>query len=202
MSKMDEVKKRMPFTIAIDVDNTINDYTIKALKYYNQKYDDNVQYDSILKYDLQSYLKPECKDIYKEFEASDDSVHLELFTECKTALAILKERYSIIFVTAAPEASLVLKKRWLMAKLDWDEEPTLIRCVDRPSLKMIDVLIDDCLDNLYGPYDGIIYAQPWNLLRDTDYYGEMLRTNNWSAIIAECKWLYKEKFFFELEQED
>ena len=67
---------------------------------------------------------------------------------------------------------------------------------------MIDVLIDDCLDNLYGPYDGIIYAQPWNLLRDTDYYGEMLRTNNWSAIIAECKWLYKEKFFFELEQED
>ena len=185
--------QHMNFVVGVDIDNVINNYAEVAVDFYNKKYNDFLKIESILNYDLQSYLKPECLNIFEEFEQSGKLSDLKMTKDCVNALNKLNQLYSVVFVTASSLESIPEKVGWIKKYLPWMDSGQFVACQDKKNLSFLDVLIDDCLDNLSGPYESIIFSQPWNLIRDTDVFGEMLRTNNWNAILCECKWLYTSK---------
>ena len=182
-----------PFYIGVDIDNTINDYCIKLLQYYNQKYCDNIPYECIKTYDIQSYLRPECKDIFCEFESRFDINNFSITDECKKALAQLNQKYDLRFVTASHPYSVMMKSLWLTNNFEWFDPKQLILCQEKWKLRF-DIIIDDHLDFLSGCEHGIIFMQPWNVPPDDESeYNSMLRTNNWNDIVKECDWYYKFK---------
>ena len=70
-------KEYKRLTIGIDMDDVCNNFMGALLDVYNKEYNDNIQLDDITSWDFQHLLKPECKNVFKEFCDTAFMINLE-----------------------------------------------------------------------------------------------------------------------------
>lgn len=165
-----EEEKMRRLALGIDVNETIDNMIAKLLDAYNDKYFDNVKYEDITSYDIQPFLRQECTDPFREFCSYSFMTDLDIVDGAVEALTELHQRHDIYFVTAGFSYMMAPMDAWLHAKFPFYQPEMLIGCVNKQLLKL-DMLIDDCPDNLVGgDYVGLLVNKPWNRSFDNRAY--------------------------------
>lgn len=177
-------------TILVDIDSTITNFSEKLLETVNKYYQTNYTYNEIVSYNWfdQTFEDPWWYTYYQTFW---DEVQVN-----PEAISVLerwvKQGHKIYLVTASHfNNTLVYKIQKTLEPFNPEliNERNVVVAQDK-SIVMGDVMIDDCIDNLYA-FDKvrICYAQPWN----EDYPG-YLRYNDWTKIndviqiYTKCPW--------------
>lgn len=151
--------------IAVDLDNTLNDFAQAWLRMLNRRYGLSVQYDSLKNYQMEKnfpMLKPdEVNDILSkprfwnaEMKPQPGSVD---------TLRYLSVYHDIYVVTARTYPHHMDAVMWLKLWFPFIPERRIVFAPDKSVIKC-DALIDDCPTNLVrGDCETIQFAQPWNL---------------------------------------
>lgn len=172
--------------IACDVDNVLNNLTESVLKVYNSDYNDNLKIEDIKSYGIEDYVKPEFK---KDFPSLflDKRVWkgISVIPGCVEVLKKWHDKgHEIYFVTATNTENMHKKSEWLQRTFPFMDAKKNLICMQKKQMLggNIDVLIDDCLNNLIsGEYVKILLDYPWNrgFCPDPDL---VIRCHNWHDI--------------------
>ena len=172
--------------IACDVDNVLNNLTESVLKVYNSDYNDNLKIEDIKSYGIEDYVKPEFK---KDFPSLflDKRVWkgISVIPGCVEVLKKWHDNgHEIYFVTATNTENMHKKSEWLQRTFPFMDVKKNLICMQKKQMLggNIDVLIDDCLNNLIsGEYVKILLDYPWNrgFCPDSDL---VVRCHNWHDI--------------------
>ena len=156
--------------IAIDLDSTLSgsSFLEETLKIYNERFDDNVQYNDVKEWDLsKSLTKCTMQDIY-DIWAPEFILSLQPDPHARELVdTLLSQGHEVIIVTAYSSEHCVAKTEWCKKHLGLDEN-NIIFC-RKKYLIDCDVLIDDRLENFQDEYsipckfEKIVYSQPYNL---------------------------------------
>lgn len=145
-----------------DLDNSTYPLIEEVTKRYNSAYNDNLQFKEITDYNYYQFIKPECKSPFKEFCTPDLFYSLKPYDGAVECLSILNEKYQLYFLTSGHPNTVEHRDNILGKHFKFYTSRQLIMCRNKQLLQG-DVLIDDCLENLFGgTYKGIIYNMPWN----------------------------------------
>ena len=95
-----------------------------------------------------------------------------------------KQGNEIYFITAGHSITIPYRKEMLSQWFPWFSDKNLIKCTHKQLIN-VDILFDDCLDNLKNaPYIGVVVDAPWNR-KDKNY----VRMDSWeewyNKLIAE-----------------
>lgn len=182
------------FSIAVDVDGIVNNLIPRAIEVYNERYNDHLVLDNFNKYKIEDCLP---KDKARNF--------LEIFTEEEFwgSLTPLKDSiwgvkqlvdsgYEVYFATATHYSNFAWKVEWLKHFFGMIPDKNII-CIHNKGLLKVDVLIDDCIDNLLSSrwFERITLDYPWN--RDIwDETYNIHRAFNWIEIVDIVDKIYEE----------
>ena len=177
--------------IACDVDNVLNNLTESVLKVYNSDYNDNLKIEDIKSYGIEDYVKPEFK---KDFPSLflDKRVWkgISVIPGCVEVLKKWHDKgHEIYFVTATNTENMHKKSEWLQRTFPFMDVKKNLICMQKKQMLggNIDVLIDDCLNNLIsGKYVKILLDYPWNRGFCPD---PVIRCYNWYDIDKILKFL-------------
>lgn len=177
-------------TIAIDMDDVLNNLMHPWLAAYNRDYNDTRAATDIKNFDVWTHVSPECGEkIY-------DYLVPELFLACapmpdaqRVTQELIEKGHDLMVVSACwlPELE-VAKRQWLGEHFPWLKQD---RCHFVPKGRekceyRADILIDDGLHNFRGwPAGtiGLIFDQPWSQFQGGENYDiPVLRVFNWSHI--------------------
>lgn len=105
---MIEKKKR----IAIDQDEVIADFLVKAIIYYNKEYNENVTTKNLIEHLKANPIAGDILYNYMEYEnfCSD----LEVIKDSQKVILELSRKFEILIVSAA-----MMRPKTMMNKLDW-----------------------------------------------------------------------------------
>ena len=169
-------------TIGCDLDDFTFEFVKPVLSKYNEKYEDNVQFEDIKDYHIHTFLKSECKNIFKEVVDDEFIYNLKPIEGAKETLDYLSQHYHIYFPTAAYPSTIYARDKLLSKTFEWYRSNQLIRCEDKWLLNL-DCLGDDCLSNLVNfKSNKILMSRPWNEQLPTYYINNIVRFSNWKQI--------------------
>lgn len=178
--------------IGVDCDNVLNNLTESVLKIYNEDYNDNLTPDDITDYYIENFVKPEYKDnFYKLFTDKRVWKGISVIDGCADVLKKWNDLGHTIYIVTSTEPANILKKaNWLQRTLPFlNIRKRLIYIQKKQLLSEIDVLIDDCYDNLIGgKYSKIVLDYPWNRNYDDDKHF-VRRCKDWSEIDERLEWI-------------
>ena len=180
--------------IGIDCDSVLNNLTESVLRVYNADYNDNLTVDDITEYRMENFVKPECKEnFYKIFCDKRVWKGIEVVEGCVEVIKKWHEKgHTIYIVTATEPANMTKKASWLQRVFPFLNIRKSLICIHKKQLLSgnIDILIDDCLDNLKGgDYARFVYDQPWNRNVDDKEY-DLIRCKDWSEVDNELEKYY------------
>lgn len=159
--------------VGCDIDEVINMQIKEILKLYNAKYNDFLKYEDMTNYNIQRFLKSQCKHLFEEFCTDEFIEGLQISLDDIDILTKLNSECQLYFCTARHPYVIAATDRWLEKNLPWYHSGQLIRCKDKYLLKL-DYLIDDYIGNLVGgSYRKIMITRPWNI--DFDYVDGIYR---------------------------
>ena len=153
-------------TIAIDMDDVLNNLMPTWLQAYNRDYEDNCRPADITDWDVWKHVKPECgKKIY-------DYHTPELFLACspmpgaqQATQELIADGHHLMVVSACwhPENE-AAKRQWLGEHFPWLKQ-------DRCHFK-----------GWPSGTTGLVFDQPWNQFNGDSYDIPVLRVFNWPHI--------------------
>lgn len=165
-------------TILVDIDSTITNFGETLLYCLNDTYDTKYNYNDIASYNWfeKTFTKPW---LPTEYEFFWDDVEVNP-ASVSTIESWVKQGHQVYLVTAShfnPMLSYKIKRTLEPFNLELINERNIVIAQDKSIIRG-DLMIDDCVDNLYH-FDGvcICYKQPWN----NDYTGAF-RFNKWNLI--------------------
>lgn len=172
--------------IACDVDNVLNNLTESVLQIYNADHNDTLTVNDIVNYGIEEFVKPELqKDFHKIFVDKRVWKGIQII---KGSVDVIQkyhnQGHTIYIVTATEPANMTKKARWLQRTLPFLNIRKRLICLQEKQMLngSIDVLIDDCLNNLIGgTYKKIVLDYPWNRNTD-DEQNELIRCKDWNDI--------------------
>lgn len=172
--------------IACDVDNVLNNLTESVLQIYNTDNNDNLTIKDIISYGIEEFVKPELqKDFHKIFLDKRVWKGISVIPGCVDVLKKYHNKgHKIYIVTATEPANMTKKAQWLQRTLPFLNIRKRLICLQEKQMLSgnIDVLIDDCLDNLLGgTYKKIVLDYPWNRKASDELCG-LIRCYNWNDI--------------------
>lgn len=170
--------------IAIDVDNVLNNLNERTVELFNQTFAQNICLEDITSYNLfeclpydqaESYIKLwESRELWRSLTPPKDAVF---------AMEELCRDYDVYVVTASRPQTFLWKYEWL---LNWfpSIDPDRICCVQDKSLLDVDVIVDDCVEQLKSKvgWTRICFDQPWNRDVHDEVYG-IHRAKDWNEIL-------------------
>lgn len=164
----------------VDFDNTIVKTNKRCVELLNAKFNKNVNYHRIRKYDFSDWF-PEAskKDVDSLFENPLFFEGLELYEDAKDSLLRLSKILNPVIVTIGTKKNLEMKKVWLSWNLPFITD--IIGLEDnnhsKASVDMSDgILIDDhinCLRSSNAKIKFLYYSQPageWQHMRIDDKF--------------------------------
>lgn len=169
------------FTVAVDVDCVLNNLIDKTIEMYNLKYGESLTIDMLDKYEVSKCL-PNDKaqkfvDLFLEKELWDSLTPLR---NAQWGIKQLVERgYEVYLATSTHYINFPWKVEWLKHHFGMIPANNII-CIHNKSLLKVDVLIDDCLDQLLSShwYERVCFDYPWNRdIWDESY--SIHRVHNW-----------------------
>lgn len=156
-----------PWRIGVDCDNVINNLAESIIDVYNKDYNDNLSIADITTYNMRQFFKNVSPDKFCDY-FMDKRVwdNIKVLENC---VATLKKYHDlgceIYIVTATAPQNISSKSAWLQEQLPFlNMYDSLIVIKNKQMLgRGIDILIDDCVDNLVdGYYHKILFDYPWN----------------------------------------
>lgn len=172
-------------TILVDIDSTITNFSEMLLLANNQLHNTNYQYTDITSYDWfdQTFYTPWKPTEYQCFWNT-----VEVNPAAVTAIERWVRQGHQVYLCTASHFNDVLgykiKRTLEPFNPELINERNVIIAQDKSAI-MGDVMIDDCVENLYN-FNGtrICYAQPWN-----QHYGGSLRFSDWDKINEAIKFI-------------
>ncbi len=161
--------------IAVDVDGVLCDLHTPWLELYNDDWGDDLKVESILSWNIEEWVKPECGvEIFKYLDKYGDYLYADRTPMIPGALAGIKclRRcgHKVIYVSSCTGEGMYdakikwMEKKGFLKKGKDHTYPDFIAASDK-SLIRADVLIDDRpLTVKSFPFLGILFHQPWNSL--------------------------------------
>lgn len=172
--------------IAVDVDNVLNNLNECTVEWFNELF---LPQEPIRLEDITSYNLFEClsydqaehyirlwneRDLWRSLTPPRDAVF---------AMEELCRDYDVYIVTASQPQTFLWKYEWL---LNWFPfiDPDRICCVQDKSLLDVDVIIDDCVEQLKSKvgWTRICFDYPWNRDVHDEVYG-IHRAKDWDDIL-------------------
>lgn len=152
--------------VGIDLDDVCWEFVRPLLEEYNLKYNDNVDYEDITDWNIHKFLKPECKNIFKEFATEEFFEKLRIPPSIAGWLAALNGIADIKFVTAASSRTIPWRYKLLKRELDFFKDDMLVKLTDK-KLMSCSYFIDDNSENCKAVenFDMALtlqIARPWN----------------------------------------
>lgn len=183
------------FTIAIDMDDTIEDLLVTWIKWLNKEHNLNASIEDVKSYDM--------KDLYPEL--SSDEIYAPLFDDAFWYYVFPKDNAShyikkliengqdVYIVTSSHYATIKNKIEAIIKQyfpfIDWQH---IITTCNKQMIKC-DIMIDDAPYNLEnGEYVRVLFDAPHN----QNYAAEenkMKRVHNWEEtynLIKDLDWFY------------
>ena len=181
--------------IGIDLDNIVVNTTETVLNYLAERGAPKRTLEDIKDYWLEKSFPPEYALLVKEaFESKYMWKQIQLIDGAYEYIKKLYEDgHEIWFVTSSLPENLDKKIKHLTRNLDFFPDDYIWRHtinIHKKQLLKLDVLVDDCYDNLVGSRDywSICYKYPWNY-EDCDKDNRMnmdfegvIYANNWEEI--------------------
>ena len=171
--------------IMVDIDGCINNLVDRALEMYNAEANKQIQVSDIVTYNFYDCLPKEDADgiceLFKRKELWDS---LSPAHNSQAGLKTLIDRgHKIYLATATDPNNFAYKTEWLCAYFPFIDINNVIRIMDK-SLLNVDVMIDDCLDNLTkGIYERIVIDHPWNRDSSKDYSYDIHRAYDFKDVV-------------------
>lgn len=176
--------------IGIDIDNVITNTVDGVLDYINERLPVKLTIDDIKEYWMEAALPEQYRwvipvafedpQMWKNVKMIEGAVHY--------IGKLYDDGHEIYFVTATTPNNFKKKIGFLERNLPFFPEGYVRRhaiSIQEKQLLRLDILIDDCLDNLTGDkeYLGILFDYPWNRDRASKELSELygiVRTYNWA----------------------
>lgn len=170
-------------TILVDMDDTIENLGLAWVDYLNRKYDKNVNWYDIRKWDMQIpypdlteeqiYGALNDEELWDNVTAKEDASHY--------LKKLMDEGNKVYIVTASWYTTILPKMERCLFKLfpflTWSQ---VIVVLDKHMIKG-DILIDDNPLNLVGgDYFGVLFTAPHNIEYD-DSSTDIVRVDNWKS---------------------
>ena len=108
-------------------------------------------------------------------------------------LELRRRGYDVYVATATHHTNFNWKIDWFMKNFPFIDEKRII-CIHNKSLLHVDVLVDDCAENLISTnplVDRVLLDRPWNQGIHDDAYG-IYRVHNWEEIVEQVDAIYKD----------
>lgn len=149
--------------LAVDIDNTIWDLLSPWLNSYNEVFNDNLKYDDIIRYDFFNITSKASKEeVIKLLEINDIWNIIEPYENTYEYLEKLNNEYELYIVTSTSYKTPKFKFDKLFSLFPFLNEDQLI-LISNKKLLNVDIMIDDCIDNLLGgKYIKILIDAPYN----------------------------------------
>lgn len=184
-------------TILIDIDDTIQNLKCCWISVYNKKYNDNLNCEDIVDWDLSKFVKPEAStDIYELLKTP--GLFKDMVTPMENSVEVIEElykHYNIYFVTSCtyPE-NYVEKVEFMKTYFPFIPSTNIIACKDKFLVKG-NYLIDDYVKN-FDNFDGrkILMTQSHN--KFVKISSDIMRVNNWVEILNYFEKEYNERLDF------
>lgn len=160
------------------MDDVCYEFVAPLLSKYNLRYDDWVNYEDITEWDIHKFLKPECKNLFKEFATEEFFEGLSIPKDVAEWLSALNIVADIKFVTAGSSKTIPWRKALLKRNLDFFTDSMLVKLRDKWLLDM-DACIDDNPNTCkavraYSPKTFVFQiAKPWNNNHGYDIQGAL-----------------------------
>lgn len=171
--------------IACDIDGCINNLVDKTLEMYNAETGKNIQISDITAYNFYDCLpKDDADGIIRLFQRKDLWDSLSPAHNSQKGLKTLINRgYKVYLTTATDPNNFAYKTEWLCAYFPFIDMNNVIRIMDK-SLLNVDIIIDDCIDNLKKSMcERIVIDHPWNQGKSTDYTYDIHRAYDFRDVI-------------------
>lgn len=171
--------------IGIDIDNVIVNTTEAMLKYINERLPVNLSLTDIKEYSIEKFV-PAPFDWIVENGFRDKSFWKQVQMipmAAKMIRRLYEEGHELYFVTSSLPENLRKKIKHLTRNtgLPIEYVDAHVVNIQRKQLLKLDVLIDDCYDNIIGgDYFGICYKYPWNWNRGE--HSNIKFAENWQQI--------------------
>ena len=137
-------------------------------------------------YSIEDYVGEQYKkDFHKIFLDKRVWKRVKLLPDCvETIKKLHDEGHEIYFVTATETANIHKKFGFLQRTFPFINVRKRLICTHNKQMIKVDVLIDDCFDNLVGgEYEGILFDYPWNRYCDVyDTYDGIYRVYGWKSV--------------------
>ena len=174
--------------IGIDLDNVVVNTTEAVIEYLNERVPNlHLKMDDIKEYWMEKNLPPGYSLLVQEaFESKHMWKKVKMIKGAKKFIRQLREDgHEIYFVTSSLPENLRKKIKHLTRELAFYDEDYVWKHtinIHKKQLINLDVLIDDCLDNLTGDktYKSICFDYPWN--RQVGFSEDMERCKDWAEI--------------------
>lgn len=176
------------FVILVDLDSIVADLTGAWFALYNQEFDDDLTMDRILTWDTHNYVKKQAKGKIYGYLTAELYAGLNILNGAKEALDFLADKYTVMFLTAAPRHTADAKINWVIDKFKWASKKDVM-IGHRKELVKGNVFIDDSPHNIAAYRkawpDALIMtiAYPYN--REVSKFCDV-RTGSWRG--AESAW--------------
>lgn len=174
--------------IGIDLDNVVVNTTAAVIEYLNERVPSlNLKMEDIKEYWMEKNLPEGYSLLVQEaFESKHMWKKVKMIKGAKKFIRQLREDgHEIYFVTSSLPENLRKKIKHLTRELAFYDEDYVWKHtinIHKKQLLNLDVLVDDCLDNLTGDriYKSICFDYPWN--RQAGFSEDMDRCKDWTEI--------------------
>ena len=170
--------------IGIDFDDVLFPTMPTILEIYNERHDTNLSMS-----DMTAYSFYDCLDenVAKEFVsiANEKELYDRLQPIDKSVQAVnslIRRGHKVIIPTATDAKNLSWKEELLEEFFPFIPKTDIIKIHDKGLLR-VDVLIDDCMDQLtHSCCERICFDRPWNRDKDKDFVYDIYRIHTWNEV--------------------
>lgn len=175
--------------IGVDIDSVVYSTAQAVLDVHYENTGERLYLSDIKTYCIEDYVSEEYKkDFHKIFLDRRVWKRVKLLPNCvKTIKQFHEMGHEIYFVTSAEATNIHKMFEFLCRTFPFIEVEKRLIATQCKQMIRLDVLIDDCIDNLTGAdYFGILFNYPWNENYESSIFnnnGEAIeRVDSWSEI--------------------
>lgn len=189
--------KASDFVIACDMDDTIEYLVMALVEWLNNKYGTKVEYKDVNEWRVSNFFPTLTTDQvweplhHREFwktvkPMKDAQVYIE---------KLIKEGFPFFIVTSSTPESVPLKLQEVLYKyFPFIDKNNVIICHKKQQIRC-DVLIDDGVHNIIGPYKGLLKTAPHNRkwIIPENLTNQVFRVHCWKHIYEMVHFLFNQK---------
>ena len=170
--------------IGIDFDDVLFPTMQTIISIYNERHHTNFSMSNMTAYSFYDCLD---RDVATEFVsiANEKALYDRLKPLDKSAQvihALIRRGHKIIIATATDAKNLSWKEELIEEFFPFISKADIIK-IHNKGLLRVDVLIDDCLDQLtHSCCERICFDRPWNKNKDKDFVYDIYRVHTWDEV--------------------